>query len=181
MVLDLSDELTGKVLGLLGILAMTIVMLIFAVFIAVVWWQVFLMIFVIVIYETLVSLDLGGSLHTIAEAMAIVGGTGNGLVSLVPNPKQDKKKEAFLYKLNSPFRLLIQVNRGILYFAFFAVLMASPLIGYFFNMPPATEALIFLFLNNIVTLEVPILSIFLVLVVISSAIDVLDILVSKNH
>lgn len=178
MVLDLSDGLTGKVFGLLGISAMTIVMLIFAVFIAVVWWQVFLMISAIVIYETLVSLDLGGSLHTIAEAMATVGGTGNGLVSLVPNPKQDRKTEAFLYKLNSPFRLLIQINRGVLYFAFFAVLMASPIFGYFFSMPPATEALIFLFLDNIIAIEIPILSIFLVLVVVSSVIDILGILVS---
>ncbi len=178
MVLNLSDELLGKVFGLLGITTMTIVILIFAVFIAAVWYQVFLMIFVIVIYETLVSLDLSGSLHTIAEAMATVGGTGNGLISLVPNPKQDRKTEAFLFKLNSPFRLLIQVNRAVLYFAFFAVLMTSPLIGYFFNMPITTEALIFLFLNNIITLEVPLLSIFLVLVVISSVIDVLDIMVS---
>lgn len=178
MVLKLSDGLTGKVFGLLGISTITIVAAIFAAIIAVVWWQVFLMIFVIVIYETLVSLDLSGSLHTIAEAMATVGGTGQGLVSLVPNPKQDRKTEAFLFKLNSPFRLLIQVNRAVLYFAFFAVLVTAPLIGYFINMPPATEAMIFLFLNDIVALEVPILSIMLVLVVISSVIDVLDIVVS---
>ena len=164
--------------SILGI-AITIAILLVFLVVAVVWWQVFLMVFVIVIYETLVSLDLGGSLHTLAEAMTVAfGGKGEGLVSLVPNPKQNKKTEAFLYKLNSPFRLLIQVNRAILYFAFFAVLMTSPLIGYFFNMPVTTEALIFLFLNNIVALEVPILSIFLVLVVISSVIDVLDIMVS---
>ena len=162
---------------IMGIPIIIIIGLIFAV-VAVVWWQVFLMVFAIVIYETLVSVDLGGSLHTIAEAIATTSGKGDSLVSLVPNPKQDRKTDAFLYKLNSPFRMLIQVNRAVLYFAFFAVLMTSPLIGYFFNMPSATEALIFLFLNNIVALEVPILSIFLVLVVISSFIDILDIVVS---
>lgn len=178
MVLKLSNDLVGKIFGLLVIPLITIVTLVFAVFIGVVWWQVFLMVFVIVIYEILVSLDLSGSLHTIAEAMATVGGTGNGLVSLVPNPKKDRKTEAFLYKLNSPFKLLIQINRAVLYFAFFAVLMTSPLIGYFFSMPITTEALIFLFLNNIITLEIPILSIMLVLVVISSVIDIIDVLVS---
>ncbi|MEM3264557.1 MAG: hypothetical protein QXH07_01210 [Thermoplasmata archaeon] len=173
----MADNLTGIISGLMSILIAIVLTIIFAI-IAVVWWQVILMIFVIVIYETLISLDLSGSLHTIANAIASTAGKGEALVSLVPNPKPDIKAESFLYKLNSPFRMLIQVNRAVLYFAFFAVLMTSPLISSVFNMPSAVEATIFTFLNNLVTFEVPTLSIFLVLVVISSIIDILEIVAS---
>jgi hypothetical protein len=173
-----DDGLTGKVIGLLGIPLVVLIFAVLAIVVTIAYWQLFAIVFVIVIYETLISLDLSGSLHTIAQALANTTGNNSALVSLVPDPKPNKSTQSFLFKLDSPFKMLIQINRAILYFAFFIFLMASPFVNVFFNMPSSIEAYSFIFINNIILLEIPLLSVFLLLAIISSFVDIIQIMVS---
>jgi hypothetical protein len=173
----MADDLIGKITGLSGIAILIILLGIFAVFVAV-YYNLFAMIFIIIIYETLVSLDLSGSLRTIASAMLNTAGVGQSLVTLVPNPKVNKAAQRQLFSMDNPFRAMIQINRALLYFAFFAFLMTSPLIINVFNMPSEVNYYIFNFINNIVGLEVLAISVLMVLVIISNFIDIIEIVVS---
>lgn len=174
----MAEGIQSTILGWLGIAAILIVLTVVTI-IAIIdpyLMPIFTLIIYIVLYESLVGLDLSGSLHQLSSVL--LSNQTKSAVSLVPNPTVDKSAQRQMFKMDTPFRVFIQVGRGLLYFAFFAFLMTTPLVSSFFNMPYQAEGYIFVFINNIVGIEILAISIALVLVVIDNFLDIISIAVS---
>ena len=131
----MADGIQSTIISWLVIAAMLIVLtVVTAIAIADPYLMpVFTIIIYIVLYESLVGLDLSGSLHQLSSVL--LSNQTKSAVSLVPNPTVDKSAQRQMFKMDTPFRIFIQVGRGLLYFAFFAFLMTSPIVSSFFNMP----------------------------------------------
>ena len=174
----MAEGIQSTILSWLGIAAILIVLTVVTI-IAIAdpyLMPVFTLIIYIVLYESLVGLDLSGSLHQLSSVL--LSNQNKSAISLVPSPTVDKSAQRQLFKMDTPFRVFIQVGRGLLYFAFFAFLMTSPIVSSFFNMPYSAEGYIFVFINNIVAIEILAISIVLVLVVIDNILDIISIAVS---
>ena len=144
-----------------------------AIFIAVaVWfWKALAVGIFIFIYELLLRFDLYGSLNKLIGAY-LTKKNGNSFFSTSNEPMgADAKK--ILYGLSTPFKAILNINRGILYGAFFIFLISSFPLSVEFQLQPTTVGAIFTFFNSIIVLEFPVIMFLLGIVIVDKMSDIL--------
>jgi len=146
----------------------------FAVAIALLYWlwkPIVIAIFIF-IYELLLRTDLYGSLKSLSKVLLSRHGAG---LSLLPQTEgyQTAEEKRTLYSLDSPIKALLNINRGILYTAFFVTLITSFPISLFFSLSWTTIDAVFNFLNGIIAYEALVIMIFFSLVVADKISDIL--------
>ncbi len=80
----------------------------------------------IILYEALVRFDIGRSLTNIAHAILHKNPQA---LSLLPSLK-GSSESVQTFSMDTPFRVLINVNRALLYLAFFLALISNPLLSF---------------------------------------------------
>ena len=144
-----------------------------AIFIAVaVWfWKALAVGIFIFIYELLLRFDLYGSLNKLIGAY-LTKKNGNSFFSTSNEPMgADAKK--ILYGLSTPFKAILNINRGILYGAFFIFLISSFPLSVEFQLQATTIGAIFTFFNSIIVLEFPVIMFLLGIVIVDKMSDIL--------
>ena len=144
-----------------------------AIFIAVaVWfWKALAVGIFIFIYELLLRFDLYGSLNKLVGAY-LTKKNGNSFFSTSNEPMgADAKK--ILYGLSTPFKAILNINRGILYGAFFIFLISSFPLSVEFQLQATTIGAIFTFFNSIIVLEFPVIMFLLGIVIVDKMSDIL--------
>ena len=125
----------------------------------------------IFIYELLLTFDLYGSLNKLIGAY-LTKKNGNSFFSTSNEPMgADAKK--ILYGLSTPFKAILNINRGILYGAFFIFLISSFPLSVEFKLQPTTVGAIFTFFNSIIVLEFPVIMFLLGIVIVDKMSDIL--------
>lgn len=144
-----------------------------AIFIAVaVWfWKALAVGIFIFIYELLLRFDLYGSLNKLIGAY-LTKKNGNSFFSTSNEPMgADAKK--ILYGLSTPFKAILNINRGILYGAFFIFLISTFPLSLEFQLQPTIIGAIFTFFNSIIVLEFPVIMFLLGIVIVDKMSDIL--------
>jgi len=146
----------------------------FAVAIALLYWlwkPIVIAIFIFV-YELLLRTDLYGNIKSLSKVLLSKHEAG---LSLLPQTEgyQNAEEKRTLYSLDSPIKALLNINRGILYTAFFVTLITSFPISLFFSLSGATVDAVFHFLNGIIAYEALVIMIFFSLVVADKISDIL--------
>jgi hypothetical protein len=132
-----------------------------------IYTPVFLMIFLIIIFEALVRFDIVGNARRL---MATFGSIASKGISLLPSPTSSN---AFAFKLQEPLYNLININRAILYIGLFLVLITTVPFSLMFNISGSVLALLYEVTYDLVVILEPIfLSIVIVFVLISMMLDI---------
>jgi len=135
------------------------------------WKPIVIAIFIFV-YELLLRTDLYGSIKSLSKVLLSKHEAG---LSLLPQTEgyQNAEEKRTLYSLDSPIKALLNINRGILYTAFFVTLITSFPISLFFSISWTTVGAVFHFLNGIIAYEALVIMIFFSLVVADKISDIL--------
>lgn len=121
--------------------------------------------FFILTYELLLKFDLGGSLINVANALI----TRNIHFSILPSSsRQDPDRQSQIFRLDHPINMFLNINRGILYFAFFLSVIVLIPFNLAISFPPEIYALIF---QNMTVILVQIEPLFLGTLLILSQLD----------
>lgn len=92
------------------------------------FWQPIFIAIIIVAYEMLVRLDITGSLKTFTAIVgSAFGNKGGAIANIFPSTTKDSDTQARLFKMDTPFHTIINMNRGILYLGFIISFMTTPL------------------------------------------------------
>jgi len=136
------------------------------------FWRPIVIALFIFVYELLLRTDLYGSIKSLAKVYLAKSKAG---LSLLPQTEgyQNAEEKRTLFSLDSPIKTLLNINRGILYTAFFVTLITSFPISMFFSLTGATVGTVFSFLNTIIGLEALLIMIFFTLVVVDKISDIL--------
>ena len=134
------------------------------------FWKAIVIGLFIFIYELLLRFDLYGSLNKLIGAY-LTKRTGNSFFSTNEPMGADAKK--ILYGLSTPFKAILNINRGILYGAFFIFLISSFPLSVEFQLQPTIIGEIFTFFNSIIVLEFPVIMFLLGIVIVDKMSDIL--------
>jgi len=135
-------------------------------------WKPIIIALFIFVYELLLRTDLYGSIKSLAKVYLAKSKAG---LSLLPQTEgyQNAQEKRTLYSLDSPIKALLNINRGILYTAFFVTLITAFPISLFFSLSGTTVNAVFHFLNGIIAFEALVIMIFFTLVVVDKISDIL--------
>ena len=137
-------------------------------FITLFWNPIVIGLFIFV-YELLLRLDLYGGINKLVEAF-LVKKNGSGFFSSSNEPMGAETKK-ILFGLSSPFKALLNINRGLLYAAFFITLIGSFPLSLMFKLQGT--GVIFGFIDTIINLEFPVLTLLIGLVVVDKLSDIM--------
>ena len=139
--------------------------------VAVLFWKALVVGIFIFVYELLLRFDIYGSLNKLVGAY-LTKKSGNSFFSTSNEPMgADAKK--ILYGLSTPFKAILNINRGILYGAFFIILISSFPLSLEFQLQPTIIGAIFTFFNSIIVLEFPVIMFLLGIVIVDKMSDIL--------
>lgn len=81
--------------------------------------------FLIIFYEMLIHFDASQGFNAIAKAIQAVAFKDSSFIPTVSGQQSHKTIQAMLFKFDSIFKILINVNRGLLYGVFFMLILQA--------------------------------------------------------
>lgn len=173
MVIFLLQALTGaaisQALGGIGGIAQLVALFVFIAL----EYKAIIVLFFIAATELMFRMDLAGGFSTLSKAI-LQAFKGTSLVTLVPSVSGSAKTEAQLFRLSSPFKILVNINRGLLYTTFILFFMTAFPFYLLINFPSILVGSIFGFANSIILVWEPLVfSVLLILVVADYLADIL--------
>ncbi|MEM3845715.1 MAG: hypothetical protein QXU98_08440 [Candidatus Parvarchaeota archaeon] len=129
---------------------------------------IFIMIFLIIIFEMLIRFDIIGATSKLLNALGKIGSKG---ISLLP-PPPSAQSNAYLFKLQAPLYAVLNINRAILYIGLFLAFALVPPFAEVLNLPASLIGYLYGSTAVLMNLEPLFLGIILPLIGLDMLIDV---------